>query len=203
MIVLPDGVELFAVTMFAMSGALAATDRQMHKDFFGVAFTGFITAIGGGSLRDIILGARPLVWINDIHYMYAIVGGVSLSVIFQKWLIKIRRTLFIFDTIGIGVYTIIGLQKALAFGVNPLAAVILGMFSAVFGGVIRDTLINEIPLIFRKEIYATACLAGALLYVGLDFFHVNSTFNGILSVCVIIAIRVIAVMKKWSLPTIK
>jgi uncharacterized membrane protein YeiH len=202
MIVLPDGVELFAVTMFAMSGALAATDRQMHKDFFGVAFTGFITAIGGGSLRDIILGVRPLVWINDIHYMYAIVGGVSLSVIFQKRLIKIRRTLFIFDTIGIGVYTIIGLQKALAFGVNPLAAVILGMFSAVFGGVIRDTLINEIPLIFRKEIYATACLAGALLYVGLDFFEVNSTFNAVLSVVVIIAIRVIAVMKKWSLPTI-
>jgi uncharacterized membrane protein YeiH len=203
MIVLPNSVELFAVTMFAMSGALAATDRQMHKDFFGVAFTSFITAVGGGSLRDIILGVHPLVWISDIHYMYAIIGGAAIAVLFQKWLLKLRRTLFLFDAIGIGVYTIIGLQKSLALGVNPLAAVILGMFSAVFGGVIRDTLLNELPLIFRKEIYATACLAGALLYVGLDVLHVDANLNGALSVLLIIAIRIVAVLKKWSLPSLK
>lgn len=202
MINIPYWADLFAVMMFAISGALAASDRNIHRDFFGVTFIAFITAIGGGSLRDIMLGVHPLAWISDANYLVAIGIGVTLAVIFEKGLGGLRRTLFLFDTVGIGLYTIIGLQKSLALGVNPIAACIMGMFSAIFGGVIRDVLLNEIPLIFRKEIYATACLAGAAVYLLLVYAGLHLQAAGLISMGVIIVIRVLAVKYKWSLPKI-
>lgn len=202
MINIPYWADLFAVMMFAISGALAASGRNIHRDFFGVTFIGFITAIGGGSLRDIMLGVHPLAWISDANYLIAIGVGVALSVAFEKLLGRLRPTLFLFDSIGIGLYTIIGLQKSLALDVNPIAACIMGMFSAIFGGVIRDVLLNEIPLIFRKEIYATACLAGAAIYLLLLKTGLEEQTAGLISMGVIIAIRVLAVKLKWSLPRI-
>src|SRR5690554_5089679 len=153
--------------VFAISGAMAAMRHNI--DIFGAAFTGFVTAIGGGSLRDIFLNLRP-VWVDDGNYLLAILTGVLIAILSRGVLPRLAKTLFLFDALGIGFFTVVGVQKSLAFDSSGIAAVVLGMFSAVMGGVIRDTLLNETPLIFRREIYATACISGAILFAVLDSF---------------------------------
>lgn len=194
--------EIIGTIVFAISGALAAGEKS-GQDWFGVTFVGFITAIGGGSLRDMLLGSYPLVWINDVNFIYAIILGVVLMRIFYQTLQRYRRTLSLFDTMGIALFTILGTEKALEFGVHPVVAAIMGMFSAVMGGVIRDTLTNSTPVIFRKEIYATACLAGAILFLILNHFDIHRTFNFLISGGLIITIRILAVYNKWSIPKFK
>ena len=198
---LPYYIDLLGTLVFAISGALAASDKNMYRDIFGVTFTGFVTAVGGGSLRDMILGTRP-VWVTDGNYLIAVTVGVLIAVFFKYYIFKFRRTFFLFDTLGIALYTVVGVQKSLEFGVSPLAAIILGMFSAVMGGVIRDTLINEIPLIFRKEIYATACLSGAALFVILKLLGVDDHINSFCGIILIFLIRILSVKYKWTLPKI-
>ena len=191
--------EIIGTGFFAISGALAANDKA-QPDWFGASFIGFITAIGGGSLRDILLGSHPLVWVSDINFVYAIIAGVILASIFFKTLIKLRRTFFLFDTLGIALFTIVGTEKAINLGLHPIISAIMGMFSAVMGGVIRDVLTNEIPIIFKKEVYATACLAGAAIYLILDYLGLERNTNFLLSALIIIIIRIIAVKKNLSLP---
>lgn len=198
---LPYYIDLLGAFVFAISGALAASDKNMYRDIFGVTFTGFVTAVGGGTLRDMILGLRPT-WVVDGNYLIAITIGVLVAIFFKYYIIKFRRTFFLFDTMGIALYTVVGVQKSLEYGVSPLAAIIMGMFSAVMGGVIRDTLINEIPLIFKKEIYATACLAGAAIFILLKLLKVDDNINSFISVFVIILIRTISVKYKVTLPKI-
>jgi uncharacterized membrane protein YeiH len=191
--------ELFGTGFFAISGALAANDKA-EPDWFGASFIGFITAIGGGSLRDILLGSYPLVWVQDTYLVFAIITGVILASLFFKYLIQLRRTFFLFDTIGIALFTIVGTEKAISLGVSPVISAIMGMFSAVMGGVIRDVLTNEIPIIFKKEIYATACLIGAVAYLMLDFYGCERYLNFLISAFFIIGIRIIAVKKNLSIP---
>ena len=198
---LPYYIDLIGTLVFAISGALAASDKNMYRDIFGVTFTGFVTAVGGGTLRDMILGIRPT-WVVDGNYLIAITIGVIIAISFKYYILKYRRTFFLFDTLGIALYTVVGVQKALLFDVAPLAAIIMGMFSAVMGGVIRDTLINEVPLIFKKEIYATACLSGASVFVLLKLFHVGDNMNSFISVGVIILIRTFAVKYQLTLPKV-
>lgn len=198
---LPYYIDLIGTLVFAISGALAASDKNMYRDIFGVTFTGFVTAVGGGTLRDMILGIRPT-WVVDGNYLIAITIGVIIAISFKFYILKYRRTFFLFDTLGIALYTVVGVQKALLFDVAPLAAIIMGMFSAVMGGVIRDTLINEVPLIFKKEIYATACLSGASVFVLLKLFHVDDNMNSFISVGVIILIRTFAVKYQLTLPKV-
>ncbi len=193
-------LNLIGFFFFALSGSLAARDKKYYHDYFGVFFTGFITAIGGGTLRDIILGAYPIAWIEDRNVLLSIIAAFAVTIFFKNYLIKLRRTLFLFDTVGIGIYTILGVQKSLEHHVNPFAAIILGLISAVFGGVLRDMLINEIPLIFAKEIYATACIAGAVLYSCLLYFNIDISVAAPFSMGVIIVIRIISVKYKLSLP---
>lgn len=191
-------LELVGTFVFAISGALAIRERE--HDLFGAGFTGFITAIGGGTLRDILLDAYPLVWIGDIYFLYSILLGVLAAFIFPKFLSRLRKTFFLFDTLGIGFFTVLGVEKALSLGVRPEIAAIMGMFSAVMGGVIRDTLTNEIPILFRKEIYASACLAGAILYLVLNYFGLDRDWNLLISMSTVISIRMIAVKYHLSLP---
>ena len=198
---LPYYIDLLGTLVFAISGALAASDKNVYRDIFGVTFTGFVTAVGGGTLRDMILGARPA-WVSDGNYLIAITIGVLVAIFFKYYILKYRRTFFLFDTLGIALYTVVGVQKSLEFGVSPLAAIIMGMFSAVMGGVIRDTLINEIPLIFRKEIYATACLSGAAVFVVLKMLGVDDNMNSFISVFIIMLVRTIAVKYRLTLPKI-
>jgi len=192
-------IDLLGTMVFAISGAMAAMRHNI--DIFGAAFTGFVTAIGGGSLRDIFLNLRP-VWVDDGNYLLAILAGVLIAVLSKNLLGKLARTLFLFDALGIGFFTVVGVQKSLAFDSSSIAAVVLGMFSAVMGGVTRDTLMNETPLVFRKEIYATACLSGAILFVVLNNFGVSYTLNASLSVSTVVIIRIVAVKYKLSLPIV-
>ncbi|QOI97590.1 MAG: trimeric intracellular cation channel family protein [Flammeovirgaceae bacterium] len=195
-------LELIGTFFFAVSGALAMQDKD--HDWFGAGFTGFVTAIGGGTLRDIMLGSYPLVWIGDINFLYAVLVGVVMAILFYRAFIKLRRTFLLFDTLGIAFFTILGTEKAIAMGVRPEIAAIMGMFTAVMGGVIRDTLTNEVPIIFRKEIYATACLAGAIVYLVLDLHTpLERNINLVVSIAVIILIRLLAVKFKLSLPGFK
>lgn len=195
-------LELFGTFFFAISGAMAVHDKE--HDWFGAGFTGFITAIGGGSLRDILLGSYPLVWIGDINFIYAIFSGVLFALLFFSRIVTLKRTFFLFDTLGISFFTILGVEKALSLGVRPEIAAIMGMFTAVMGGVIRDTLTNEMPVIFRKEIYATACLAGAVFYLILDLqTSLDRNINLLVSIAVIIVIRSLAVKYKFALPGFK
>lgn len=191
-------LELLGTFVFAISGALAVRDKE--HDIFGAGFTGFVTAIGGGSLRDLLLDAHPLVWIKDILFLYAILLGILAAFAFPGFLSRLRKTMFLFDTLGLGFFTILGVEKSLALGVRPEIAAIMGMFSGVMGGVLRDTLVNEIPILFRKEIYATAGLAGAILYLVMDYFGLSRDFSLLVSISVIILIRLVAVKYKLSLP---
>lgn len=197
---IPYYVDLLGTLVFAISGALAAFGKKMYQDIFGVSFTAFITAIGGGTLRDIILGVHPLSWVADGNYIIAIFVGVLLTVFFRRFIKRIPRTLFLLDTVGVALYTILGVQQSLNHDVNAIAAVILGMVSAVFGGVIRDTLLNEIPLIFKNEIYATACLSGAFLFVLLNHYAVQPDISFFAGVIFIILIRIVSVRYKIALP---
>jgi len=191
--------DLLGTMMFAISGAMAANRKGI--DVFGACFTGFVTAIGGGSLRDVFLNLRP-VWVDDGNYLIAILLGFFLSLVAYQTLSKLSKTLFLFDAIGIGFFTVVGVQKSLQYDSSGIAAVILGMFSAVMGGVIRDTLMNETPLIFRKEIYATACLSGAICFVLLKSLGLDNSYNAIISASLVFIIRIIAVKYRLALPIV-
>jgi len=193
--------ELLGAFFFAISGALAIQDR--HNDLFGAGFTGFVTAIGGGTLRDMMLGSYPLVWVADIRVLYSILLGVLVAYFFSNQLMRLRRTFLFFDTLGIGFFTILGVEKALQAGVRPEIAAMMGMFTAVMGGVIRDVLTNETPVLFRKEIYATACLAGAVVYLLLRNAAVDRSVNLVISLAVVVLIRLLAVKYKLTLPDFK
>lgn len=195
-------LELLGTGFFAISGAIVA-NRKSKPDWFGVTFIGFITSIGGGSIRDILLGSYPLSWVADPNRIYVIIAGIVCTSVFYNVLQKLPKTLFIFDSLGIAMFTILGTEKALAFHVTPFIAAIMGMFSAIMGGVMRDVLTNEIPVIFRKEIYATACLAGAIAYLLLNHLEFSRNVCLIASAILIFVIRVVAVKYKLSLPQFK
>jgi uncharacterized membrane protein YeiH len=191
-------LDLIGTFVFAISGTIAAGEKRL--DLFGAAFIGFVTAIGGGTLRDMMVGIAPVSWTSSMIYVYAIVLAVVITFILKEQIFHFRKTIFLFDTIGIGVFTIIGVEKALSNGINTPVAIIMGILTAVAGGVIRDTLINEVPQIFKKEIYATACLAGAVVYIVLKRVGVQPEINQIATILIIIGIRVISVKNKLALP---
>ena len=191
-------LDLIGTFVFAISGTIAAGEKRL--DLFGAAFIGFVTAIGGGTLRDMMVGIAPVSWTSSMIYVYAILLAVVITFILKEQIFHFRKTIFLFDTIGIGVFTIIGVEKALSNGINTPVAIIMGILTAVAGGVIRDTLINEVPQIFKKEIYATACLAGAVVYIVLKRVGVQPEINQIATILIIIGIRVISVKNKLALP---
>ena len=193
-------LDILGTLAFAISGALVASDQKF--DLFGVIIIAFVTAVGGGTLRDIMVGVQPVSWMRDITYVYVIVGSTVFAVIFRNQLKHLRRSLFLFDTIGIGLYTVVGIEKGLNAGLDPIICIALGTISACFGGVIRDILCNEIPVIFRKEIYATACILGGLTYFLFRKLPIEYDFVFIIAGSVVIVTRLIAVKFKIALPNI-
>jgi uncharacterized membrane protein YeiH len=193
-------IDILGTFAFAISGALVASDKKF--DLFGVLIIAFVTAVGGGMLRDILINAHPINWIGDLNYLWTIFLAVFLTFLFKSKIAYLSKTLFLFDTIGISVFTLLGLQKGLSFDLHPLIALIMGMISAVFGGVLRDVLTNKVPLIFEKEIYASACLAGGISYLALTFLEAPKDINFIISASVIIIIRLISVKYELELPRI-
>lgn len=193
-------IDLLGTMVFAISGALAGHRKGI--DIFGSTFMAFVTAIGGGSLRDVFLNVRPL-WVEDGNYLIAIFLGVFISVIANKQLYNLAKTLTLFDAIGIGFFTVVGTQKSIDYESSSIAAIMLGMFSAAMGGVIRDILTNETPLILRKEIYASACLSGALLFVLLHYWGVDNGWNAFISASLVFVIRIVSVKYNLSLPVVE
>lgn len=185
--------------VFAISGALTAFDKKL--DIFGVSAVAFITALGGGTLRDLLIGSTPVAWMNNLNYLIMITIGIVIAILFRNRIQTLRKTFFLFDTIGIAVFTILGLQKALNIGVSPVIGIMMGMVSAVFGGVIRDIVCNEIPLIFRKEIYALTCIAGGIVFIGILYLtHLSQDWNIVITASFIVTFRILAVRYHWKLP---
>ena len=154
-------------------------------------------------MRDMMIGNTPVSWLQNPVYFYVIVAAVAATFLFTKTILSFSKALFFFDTIGISVFTIIGIQKGLHAGIHPPLAVMMGILTAVMGGIIRDVLCNEIPLIFHKEIYATACLAGGVFFVLFVFINIPEPFTAFIAAGVIFTIRSMSVRKGWALPRFK
>jgi uncharacterized membrane protein YeiH len=193
-------LDLIGTLAFAISGALVSIDKKM--DLFGVFIITFVTALGGGTLRDVMIGRTPVGWMLNIDYIYVIITGFIVTLLFKQLIEKFKIYLFIFDTIGLGVFTLIGLEKGINIGLHPIICIALGTMTACFGGVIRDILCAEIPVIFKKEIYATICILGGIVFFILRKFNLNSDVLYLTTSLVIISVRVMAVRFKWYLPTL-
>ncbi|TRX16597.1 trimeric intracellular cation channel family protein [Flavobacterium franklandianum] len=190
-------LDIIGTMAFAMSGALTAMHKKL--DPFGVFIIAFVTAVGGGTLRDIMIGRTPVGWMLDVNYVYVIVVGFILAILFRKKFDSLRTSLFFFDTIGLGVFTLIGLEKGINIGLHPAICIALGTLTACFGGVIRDILCTEIPVIFRKEIYATICIFGGIVFFMLRKLNLDADVLYLTTSLFIISIRLMAVKFKWHL----
>jgi len=197
MINISSVIEISGTIVFTISGVFSAMQKRF--DVFGVLIMGFVTAIGGGTIRDVLIGYTPVTWMRDYETPLIILGTGLATIFFKKYIKTFKTTLFLFDALGLGLFTIIGIQKGIDAGLNPGVCVALGTITGCFGGVVRDILLNDIPLIFRKEIYATACIIGGTLYMLLTG-HLSTDVVEIIAVTVVCAIRIVAVKYELSLP---
>lgn len=194
-----DAFDLLGTIAFATSGALVAMQKKF--DFFGIFIVAFVTALGGGTLRDILVGREPVGWMQETYYVYTILITVVLAIIFRNKIKYLSKSMFLFDTIGLGIFTIVGTKIGMEFNLSPIISVLLGTMTAAFGGVIRDILCNKIPVIFRGEIYATAAILGSITFLVLNKFDLNININYIITTSIVIVIRLVAVKFHLSLPT--
>jgi uncharacterized membrane protein YeiH len=192
-------LDLAGTFAFAVSGIRMASGKRI--DWFGAYVVGLATAIGGGTIRDLLLEVRPF-WMLDSKYFLTTGVALLVTLLFRVQLGRLQKTLFLFDAIGLGLFTIVGISKTLAMGLPFWVCIVMGAITGCLGGVIRDVLLNEVPLILRKDIYALACVAGGLVYLGC--FHLNLTTNltEVFAAATVIAIRVIAVIFHIHLPVI-
>ena len=191
-------IELLGTVAFAMSGSFAAMQKRL--DPFGVLIIAFITSVGGGTVRDLLLDV-PVFWMHDLIMCTVIFITCIFSMIFKSIENKFQVTLFIFDSFGLGLFTIVGIQKGLNADLHPLICLTLGTITGCFGGIIRDILLNRIPLIFRKEIYATACIVGGSVFLlFINYTSLSYTFVQISTILLIVSIRTLAVKYHWQMP---
>lgn len=195
-----DVIEFLGTFAFAISGIRLASAKKF--DWFGALVVGLVTAIGGGTLRDLLLGVTPF-WLLSGVYLWCTVLALIFVICFRKYLVKLNNTFFWFDSIGLGLFVVVGTEKAMALGYDVWVIVIMGTMTGVVGGIIRDILINEIPLIFRQELYAVACIIGSMFFCALTYFEVNLTVSEILTALLIFVIRVLATKYKLRLPALK
>ena len=191
-------LDLIGTAAFAASGAWAGVRRGM--DLFGVLVLGMVTAIGGGTLRDLLLGDLPPFCLQNEIYLWLPVVTALLVFFARRYLPQIESPLLYFDAIGLGTFVVIGTGKALSFGTGPFGAVLMGIMTGTAGGVFRDILCNQIPLIMRREIYASACLIGGSLLVLLHNSGTNQNLALLLSAGSVILLRLLAIHYNWSLP---
>ncbi|MDP2069652.1 MAG: trimeric intracellular cation channel family protein [Lutibacter sp.] len=192
-------LDILGTIAFAISGALVAINKKM--DPFGVFIIAFVTAVGGGTLRDVLIGRQPVIWMNDITYIFLIGFSVFIAILFRKKLKYLHKSLFLFDTIGLGIFTITGTEIGINANFHPIISIALGTMTACFGGVIRDILCNEVPILFRKEIYATACIFGSVAFIILVHFNIGQSIVYVSTSLIVIAIRLVAVKYQLTLPT--
>jgi uncharacterized membrane protein YeiH len=191
-------IEILGTISFSMSGSFAAMQKRL--DPFGVLIIAFVTSVGGGTVRDLLLDI-PVFWMHDLLLCGVILVTCIFSMIFKSIEKNFKVTLFIFDSFGLGLFTIIGVQKGLNADIHPLICIGLGTITGCFGGIIRDILLNRIPLIFRKEIYASACIIGGATFLLLTTFtSLSYTVIQIFTILLIVAIRTLAVKYHWQMP---
>lgn len=193
-------IDILGTIAFAVSGVYAAMEKRL--DLFGIVIIAFVTAIGGGTIRDLMIGDLPVSWIRNINYTFIILGTTVVVILLRNVMKNFQKTLLVFDSIGLGFFTILGIQKGIYFGLHPVVCVALGTITGCFGGVIRDMMVNNIPVIFQKEIYASACIAGGTVYFVLLMLGVNTEINEAISILCIFLIRIFAIRYDWQLPKI-
>lgn len=193
-------IEFLGTFAFAISGVRMASTKNF--DLFGAFTIGFVTAIGGGTLRDLFIGVTPFWMLNPV-YLWATLLALLFVLLFKNKVVRLQYTFFLFDSIGLGLFVVVGAEKTLAMGFAPWVAVIMGTITGSFGGMLRDILITQIPLIFRKEIYALACVAGAIFFTMGYALGLNIVINEVATASIVILTRILAVKFQWHLPILK
>jgi uncharacterized membrane protein YeiH len=193
-------IDLLGTVAFAISGVFAAMQKRL--DAFGILVIAFVTALGGGTLRDILIGDFPVRWMRNREAAAIICLTTLAAIVFQNTIRNLQKTLLVFDSLGLGLFTVLGIRVGLSHGLDPVICITLGVITGCFGGVIRDIALNNIPLIFQQEIYATACIVGALVYFILIHIVNDPHIVDVSSILVICAIRLLAVRYKLTLPGI-
>lgn len=191
-------IELFGVAVFAMAGAIEASRNRL--DLFGVLVLAFVSALGGGTLRDLLMGNTPLAWVRDVSLAYVALLSAILTFILAKFVRIPFRALLYADAIGLAAFTVSGTLLAVKHELPGLVVVMMGMASAIFGGIIRDIMANEIPLIFRRDIYATATLVGAVWIYWSQKLAIATGLSMVIGFTLVLGIRIVAIKKHLSLP---
>ena len=194
--ILPDLIGTFA---FAISGIRLASVKQV--DWFGAYIIGLVTAIGGGTARDLLLDVTPF-WMLDGRYFLMTGAALLAALLFKERIVKWRNTLFLFDTIGLGLFTIVGITKSIEAGLPFWVCIVMGTITGSLGGVVRDVLLNEVPLLLRKDIYALACVAGGLVYFTCIQLGLSRSLTELIAAMTVILIRIIAIKFHIHLPVL-
>ncbi|BEG98349.1 trimeric intracellular cation channel family protein [Bacteroides sedimenti] len=193
-------IEFIGTFAFAISGIRLASAKKF--DWFGAYVVGLVTAIGGGTIRDLLLDVTPF-WMTNPVYLICSALALFWVIVFGKQLVHLHNTFFIFDSIGLALFTVVGVEKTIALGYPFWVAVVMGSITGAAGGVIRDIFINEIPLIFRKEIYAMACVVGGLCFWGCSSLGMDSMLVQSISGASVFLVRILAVKYNICLPKLK
>lgn len=193
-------IDYLGAFAFAISGIRLASTKKF--DLFGAFVVGVVTAIGGGTLRDMILGI-PVSWLTSPYYFFTTLAALISTYLFRRYIVKMEYTFFLFDTIGLGLFTAVGITVTLDAGYNMFTAIILGTITGSAGGVMRDLLLNQVPLLFRKDIYAVACVIGGIVYYLCVLMNMEQIITQILTIITVTAVRFYARATKISIPIVK
>lgn len=194
-------IDYIGTFAFAISGIRLASAKRF--DWFGAYVVGFVTAVGGGTMRDLMLGYSHPFWMDNIGYLLVSGSALLFCIILRRYVVRLNNTFFIFDAIGLGLFTVVGVEKSLAVGQPMWVGIIMGTMTGAAGGMFRDIFINEVPLIFRKDIYAIACVLGGMIYwlcMKMDF---SNEMTGLITAVSVIVIRILAVHFNICLPCLR
>jgi len=192
-------LDLFGTAVFAISGVWVACRKDM--DLFGALVLAFVTAVGGGTIRDVLLSATPVFWIKDTLYLQVILATVMFAILARKWHERSKWIMQVSDALGLAVFVVIGVTKSLSYGMEPMVAIMMGVLTGCGGGAIRDMLAGEVPMVLRKEIYASAAMVGGAVLVFLEPLIQNIDVTSLIAATTVLMLRLLALYKDLSLPS--
>lgn len=193
-------IEIVGTAAFSIAGTFAAMEKKL--DVFGIFIIAFITALGGGTLRDVLIGELPVKWIFEPSSAIIVLLSTIIGLLFKTVIKNYHNVLLFFDSIGLGFFTVVGIQVGIGLDLHPAACIALGTITACFGGVIRDISLSNIPLIFQKEIYATTCIFGGIIFFLLTHMGVPKMPVQVICLISIVLFRLLSVRYHWQLPVI-
>lgn len=197
---LVDIIEILGTIAFAISGIRLASAKQF--DWFGALVIGFVTAVGGGTLRDLLLDISPF-WMQSSRYILCTLFAFVIVLCFRRFLVHLNNTIFWFDCIGLGLFVVVGYEKSMALDYPIWVCIAMATVTGIVGGMIRDILINEVPIIFTQELYAVACILGGLLFSILHYLHVDLSVIEISTAIFVVVIRILATKYRIKLPILR